>query len=251
MNEQGTPEWMADRCGKITASRIADVLAKPRKGNADSSTRRNYIAELVGERLTKKSREGFQTWDMKRGTELEPFARNEYEMRHGLITNVGFIPHPRFPFAGCSPDGLVGKDGMVEFKCPKLATHLEWLRAMIVPTEHRPQMQFGMACAERQWDDFCSYHPDLPDHLQLFVVRLSRDEVQVANIEQEIVKLNAEVDELIRGLPSSKSMEERLAASIEQVKERKAAISSAISAARDPEADLPITKEDVEFAQKH
>jgi hypothetical protein len=206
---QGTTEWHADRCGKITASRITDVLTKPIKGKQESTTRRNYRAELVCERLTGKVPESFQTWEMKRGTELEPFARTEYELRRSVeIQNVGFIVHPRFPFAGGSPDGLIGLDGMVQFKCPKTAIHLDWLMAGIVPMEHRAQMHWEMAVTGRKWNDFVSFDPNLPEHLQLFVKRFDRDEVAIAEIEQEVLKFNAEIEAIIGSLPNADAFSE-------------------------------------------
>jgi putative phage-type endonuclease len=222
MNEQERAAWMASRCGKITASRIADVLAKPLKGKQESATRRNYRAELVCERMTGRTQEGFQTWDMKRGTELEPFARTEYELARGvMIENVAFIAHGRIPNTGASPDGLIGKDGLVQFKCPKTATHLDWLMAGIVPAEHRPQMLWEMACTGRQWCDFASYDPNLPQHLQLFIVRFDRDEVAIGELEQEVEKFDAEIRDIIANLPSQQSLEEKLAKSIEITKAKK------------------------------
>lgn len=223
MNPQGTPEWMADRCGKITASRIADLLAKPRKGNADSATRRNYRADLVCERTTKKTRDNtYQTWEMKRGNELEPFAQADYEVQQGVtIDNTGFVQHPRFEFAGASPDGLIGTDGLVQFKCPNAANHLDYLTSGIVPSEYRPQMLWEMACTGRQWCEFVSYHPDMPEHLQLFIVRFYRDEVEIGKIEEEVIKFNAEVEEIIKHLPNGKTLAENLAASIKQAHEKK------------------------------
>jgi hypothetical protein len=234
MNDEQRAAWMADRCGKITASRIADVLAKPLKGKQESATRRNYRAELVCERMTKRTQESFQTWDMKRGTELEPFARTEYELARGvIIENVGFMPHGRIPRTGASPDGLIGKDGLVQFKCPKTATHLDWLMAGIVPAEHRPQMLWEMACTGRDWCDFVSYDPNLPQHLQLFIVRFDRDEVAIGELEQEVEKFDAEIEQIIANLPSQQSLEEKLRKSVE------------ISRAKKVDNSLYVAEEDV------
>ncbi len=202
MSEQQTQEWRDARAGKITASRIGDVLTKPRKGQKESITRRNYRAQLICEILTgKATQDEYQSWDMKLGIEREPYARAEYEIKTGTVVNLaGFVAHPSIPRAGASPDGLIGQDGLVQFKCVKTATHLDWLKEKIVPVEHRGQMYFEMACTGRQWSDFVSYEPNLPPQLQLFIVRLKRDEVAISEIETEVRKLNAEIDEIIQRL---------------------------------------------------
>lgn len=203
MSEQGTQTWRDERSGRVTASRISDVMAKPMKGRAESSTRRNYRAQLICEILSGKPVEDqFVSWDMKRAIELEPLARAEYELaRDAIVHTAGFIPHPRIARAGASPDGLIDPGGMVQFKVPKTATHLDWLMAKVVPTEHKDQMFFEMACTGRQWSDFVSYERNLPAHLQLFVVRLNRDEVAIAEIENEVIRFSAEIDEIISKLP--------------------------------------------------
>jgi YqaJ-like viral recombinase domain len=206
MSEQGTQEWRQERCGNVTASRISDVLAKPLKGAKEATTRRNYRAEIICELLTGKVQEGFMSYDMRRGIEQEPFARADYEIRKGVIvTTAGFVPHPRIPRAGASPDGLVGSDGLVQFKAPKTANHLDYLMAGIVPSEYRPQMQFEMACTERKWCDFVSYDSNLPEHLQLFIIRFERDEAAIAEIEDAVCRLNSEIDEIIANLPGQVS----------------------------------------------
>lgn len=222
MNEQERAAWMADRCGHITASRITDVLAKPLKGAKEATTRRNYKAELVCERMTGKTREGYTSWEMKRGIELEPFARDEYEMRRGeMVDNAGFIVHPTIKMAGATPDGLIGKDGLAQFKCPKTAHHIDYLTAGIVPNDYRPQMLWEMACTGRQWCDFVSYDPDLPEYLQLFIVRFFRDEVEIAKIEDEVRRFDEEIDVTIKALPTQQTLMEKLQASIEMVKAKK------------------------------
>lgn len=225
MNEQGTQAWRDERSGKVTASRIDDVLTKPRKGAKESSVRSNYRAQLVCEILTGKAVEDeYQSWDMKRGIELEPKARVEYEIRqNALVDKSGFTIHPTIPRAGASPDGLIGKDGLVQFKCVKTAKHLDWLMANIVPAEHRGQMYFEMACTGRQWCDFCSYEPNLPEQHQLFIVRLKRDEAEIAEIENQVLKFNAEIDEIISklSLGHNDDLTDILTASLEHVRKEK------------------------------
>lgn len=225
--EQGTLAWKDARAGNVTASRISDVMTKPRKGNKESSVRANYRAQLICERLTDKSQENeYQSYDMRRGTELEPFARAEYELRHGVMVNkVGFVKHPTIKMAGCSPDGEIGIDGLLQIKCPKNAIHLDYLLTGIVPVEYRSQMWFEMACTGRQWSDFVSYNSNLPDHLQLFVVRLKRDDGEIAIIEEEVLKFNAEIEEIIVNLPKSSpdDLTSEWTGALDDLKERGAA----------------------------
>lgn len=251
MIEQRTPEWYRQRCGKITASRISAVLAKSRKSGEASRTRDNYRAQLVLERMTGIEREsGYQSKAMERGADLEPDARAAYDTKFDVIVeSVGFVPHPTILNAGCSPDGFVGDKGILQIKCPYPATHMEWLMRGGVPVEHRPQMAFELSCCdERDWNDFVSYCPDMPEHLRLFVARMTRDSAKdkIEEIEREVVRLDAEVAEMIRHLPSGKSQEELLQASIEAVP-RKAKIAEVVTRAK--EDPTTITQEDVEFAK--
>lgn len=223
--DQGTAAWKDARVGFVTASRICDVLSKPRKsGSKESAVRANYRAQLICERLTGKSQEReFQTWDTRRGIELEPFARVEYEMKKGLMVNtVGFVKHATIKMAGCSPDGEVGEDGLVQIKSPKNAIHLDYLLTGIVPVEYRPQMQFEMSCTGRKWSDFVSYNQNLPEHLQLFVVRLKRNDAEIAIIEEEVLKFNAEIEEIMGKLPKGQpdDLTEEWSAALADLKER-------------------------------
>lgn len=182
---QGSPEWHQLRVGKVTASRVADVLAKVKTG--ESASRKNLRTELVVERLTGKKTEGFTSAAMDRGVELEPIARAAYEVKTGkLVDQVAFVDHPTIEWFGCSPDGLVGDDGLVEIKCPNTATHLEYMEADKPPSKYIPQMQAQMACTGRQWCDFVSFDDRLPDGLQLFIVRVFRDDKYILAMENEI-----------------------------------------------------------------
>lgn len=196
---QGSPEWFAARLGKVTASRIVDVMATIKSGEA--AARANYRAELVAERLSGVSAEGFTSSAMERGTELEPFARAAYEA-HGLVLadQVGFVDHPSIPYSGASPDGLVGDLGLVEIKCPNTATHIGYLTAGIVPAKYQPQMLWQMACTGREWCDFVSYDPRLPGNLSLFVIEFERDDKRIKEIEAEVVRFLDEVKETIAKL---------------------------------------------------
>lgn len=193
---QGSPEWMALRVGKVSASRVSDVLAKIKTGEA--STRKNYKAELVCERLTGQKTETFTTKAMSDGVEREPIARALYESKFGVfVDEVAFIDHPTIPMSGASPDGLVGEDGLCEIKSPQRATHLSYLLDGVVPSQYIPQMNWQMACTGRKWCDFISYNPDFPEYLQIFVIRHHRDNVVIQEIESEVMKFLTEVDVIL------------------------------------------------------
>ena len=205
MMDQGTEEWFTIRIGKVTASRVADVIAKTKTGY--SASRDNYMAQLVCERLTGQKGESFTNAAMQHGTETEPLARAAYEaLKDVLVDEVGFVPHPTIEMAGASPDGLVGEDGLLEIKCPNTATHIETLISKVVPGKYNTQMQFQMACTGRQWCDFVSFDNRLPAELQLFVKRVPRDEVFIRLIEAEIVQFLAELDDKINKLMKVKNV---------------------------------------------
>ena len=191
--EQGTPEWFAARLGKATGSRIADIIAKIKTGY--STSRANYAAQLVCERLTGKVAESFTNAAMQWGTETEPLARAAYEVKTGeMVDQVGFVDHPSIENSGASPDGLVGLFGMLEIKCPNTATHIETLLSQQVPTKYITQMQWQMACAGRQWCDFVSFDPRMPENLQLFIKRVEYDPPYVAMLEKEVIQFLMDVE---------------------------------------------------------
>ena len=205
MMEQGTEEWFTIRIGKVTASRVADVIAKTKTGY--SATRDNYMAQLICERLTGLKGESFTNAAMQHGTDTEPLARAAYEaLKDVLVDEVGFVPHPTIEMAGASPDGLVGEDGLLEIKCPNTATHIETLISKVVPGKYNTQMQFQMACTGRQWCDFVSFDNRLPEELQLFVKRVPRDTVFIRLIEAEIIQFIAELDDKINKLMKVKNV---------------------------------------------
>lgn len=200
--EQGTPEWKAARAGKVTASKIADVMAKTQKGEA--ATRRNYRAQIVAEILTGKPQDDVYTnAAMQWGTEQEPIARSIYETSNGvMVDQVGLIIHPTIERGAASPDGLVDPNGLVEIKCPNTATHLEYLLAKTVPSQYQPQMLWQMSCCDAEWCDFVSYDPRLPEDLQLFVKRFNRDDERIKAMEDEVNLFLSEVDATIKALRS-------------------------------------------------
>lgn len=205
MMDQGSEEWFTIRIGKVTASRVADVIAKTKTGY--SASRDNYMAQLICERLTGLKGESFTNAAMQHGTDTEPLARAAYEaLKDVLVDEVGFVPHPTIEMAGASPDGLVGEDGLLEIKAPQTNTHIETLLSQSVPGKYNTQMQFQMACTGRQWCDFVSFDNRLPEELQLFVRRVPRDEVFIRLIEAEIVQFLAELDDKINKLMKVKNV---------------------------------------------
>ena len=199
--QQGTPEWLAARAGKVTASAISNVLMKP-----ETAGFRDYQAQIVAEILTGKPQgSDFTNAAMQFGTETEPLARSAYEAETGFsVDQVGMVIHPTIDRAGASPDGLVGNSGLAEIKCPKVATHLAYLIAGVVPTTYKNQMAWQMACTGRAWCDFVSFRPDLPENLQLFVVRYKRDPAEILKLETAVVAFLAGVDQMIEKLKGVK-----------------------------------------------
>jgi putative phage-type endonuclease len=187
MIEQGSIEWHAQRCGKVTASRVADLIAKTKTGWGAS--RANYMAELVAERLTGVPAVGFVNAAMQWGTDTEPQARAAYEFfTDRTVELAGFVDHPHIPYTGASPDGYVGADGLIEIKCPSTATHIETLLYgdFGVAQKYVTQMQWQMACTGRKWCDFVSFDPRMPGNMQMFLRRIERDDKQIADLEHEV-----------------------------------------------------------------
>lgn len=197
--EQGSGDWFAARCARVTASHVKDVMDLT-KAMKPTAKREAYLMQILTERMTGRVEESYVTAAMQWGIDQEPMARAAYEVATGLVVDtVGFVIHPTIQWAGASPDGLVGERGGLEIKCPTTKTHLEWILGDIVPPEHEWQMLMGMACTGRDWWDFSSYDPRLPDeHLQLFVRRLHRagNESRIDAMEVQIRAFLAEVDVL-------------------------------------------------------
>lgn len=189
---QGSPEWFAARLGKVTASRVADLTAKTKSGY--STSRANYMAELIVERLTGTRAEGFTSAAMQWGTDNEADARIAYEFaKDATVFEVGFVSHPSIDASGASPDGLVGEDGLVEIKCPLTATHLETLLGQATPARYVTQIQWQLACTGRKWCDFVSFDPRLPEAMQLFVQRVERDDKRINELETEVASFLLEM----------------------------------------------------------
>jgi putative phage-type endonuclease len=191
--EQRSPEWYSARLGRVTASRVADIIAKTKSGY--STSRANYMAELVCERLTGKQGDFYQNAAMVWGTETEPMARSAYEAHSGnLVTETGLVLHPSIADAGASPDGLIDEDGLVEIKCPNTSTHIDTLLDEKVPSKYVTQIMWQMACTERKWCDFVSFDPRMPEHMQIFVKRIERDDDMIVELEREVEKFLVELE---------------------------------------------------------
>ena len=202
--EQRTEDWFKARAGKVTASRVADIIAKTRSGY--SASRDNYMAQLVCERMTGTPAESFTNSAMQWGTEQEPFARAAYESaKDVLVEEVGFIPHPIIQNSGASPDGLVGEFGLVEIKCPNTSTHIQTLLDQKIPEKYITQMQWQMCCTDRRWCDFVSFDPRMAEGLQLFIKRVEFDPEYVSMLEKEVILFLQELDNKIEQLNQLKA----------------------------------------------
>lgn len=197
--EQGSPEWRLARCGSLGGSRFHEAIAKTKAGWGAS--RANLAAELVVERLTGTPTEKFVTEAMRAGTENEPQARVLYELIHDCtVETVGIIKHPSIPHSHHSPDGLVDDDGMIEIKCPQPGTHMRTLLMEKIDHKYHVQMMWGLAVSGRQWCDYVSFCPSFPAEMQLFIKRVHRDAVMIAELEQEARVFLKEVDDTISQL---------------------------------------------------
>jgi putative phage-type endonuclease len=197
---QGSEEWHQARLGKVTASRIVDVMAKG-AGGKPSATRANYMAELAAERLTGSVAPGFTSAAMQHGTETEAQARACYAWDTGAeISEVGFIGHPTIAMSGASPDGLIGTDRGLEIKCPNTATHIATLRGAAIKRDYLLQMQWGMACTKRAAWDFVSFDPRMPDEMRMHIRTVEIDGALIAEIETEVSAFLAELDAMVAEL---------------------------------------------------
>lgn len=191
---QRNEDWHAQRCGKVTASRIKDMSAKPTKGKVANA----LTLTILNERITGVQEETKPTAIMQWGIDQEQFAVIAYENHTGtFVTDVGLIDHPVISMSGASPDGLVGKDGQLEIKCPSPTTHLNTFLAQEVPAEHIPQITWQLACTRRKWCDFVSYDPCLPEHLQLVVIRVFAKDLDISGVENAVIKFNQAVNEAL------------------------------------------------------
>jgi putative phage-type endonuclease len=191
--------WLKVRCGKASASRMADITARTKTGY--SASRANYAAELVCERLTGASAESYTNAAMQWGLEKEPEALAAYELLYDVTCEpAAWIDHPQLAMSGATPDGFVGDAGLIEIKCPNSATHIETLQTERIAEKYVKQMQWQMACAGRQWTDYVSFDPRLPEPMRLFVKRVARDEAMIAELTREAESFLAEVAATVENL---------------------------------------------------
>lgn len=197
--EQGTPEWRALRCGKATASRIADIVRSTKSG--PSKSRDRYLGELVAERLTGFQGDGFKTADMEWGSATEEQAREAYSFYYGGdLSAVDFVDHPTIKMSGASPDRLVGTDGLLEIKCPASHTHIATLLGEPIDPDYITQMQWQMSCTGRAWCDWASFDPRMPEDMRLFVKRIPRDPARIIALEAAVSRFLQEVAETVERL---------------------------------------------------
>ena len=203
--QQGSEEWLRIRCGRVTASRVHDIVATTKSGG-HTAGRKNYLAELVIERLTGQPAPSYQSAAMEYGIATEPEARFSYALQTGAeVAEVGFVPHPTIAMAGCSPDGLVDEDGLVEIKCPNTATMIEVLLGGKIDPAYASQCHFQMACTGRQWCDLVTYDSRLPAGMRMHIFRIHRDDKIIAKlnleVEQFLIDLDGTVDLLRKRYP--------------------------------------------------
>ncbi len=188
--------WKQARVGHVTASRIADLMARTKTGY--SASRGTYLGQLVSERLTGMPHEGFTSPAMQWGLDTEAEAVAAYSFFKNVDVLPGsFVLHPAISWTGATPDGLVGSDGLVEVKCPNTSTHIETVLTDAIPGKYRQQMLWQMACTGREWCDLVSYDPRMPEPLRLFVRRVERDDEQIAELEREVREFLFELDRII------------------------------------------------------
>lgn len=193
--EQGSEAWLQYRLGKVSASRVADVMVRTKTGYG--AGRKNYLSELLCQRLTGRAEDNFTNAAMLRGTEMEPVARSVYEMKNSVVAHeVGCFPHPEIDSFIASPDGLVGDDGLIEIKCPNTATHVDFLRTGKIDRRYVLQMLAQMACTGRGWCDFVSFDDRLPEHLSYKCVRVVADTGSIGEMLTEVSSFVKELKEL-------------------------------------------------------
>lgn len=197
---QGSDEWLQARLGKVTASRVIDIIPSVKTGKYNAS-RKNYMAEKVIEILTEKPIDNFVSTAMEWGTETEPLARSAYEAETGnMVEEVGFINHPTIKNFGASSDGVIDKDLILEIKCPNTAQHINLLTGGKIKRDYIYQMESEMMCCDAKQCHFVDYDPRLPDNLSYILFAFTYDPDRRKEIESEVNKFNAELDEMLKKL---------------------------------------------------
>ena len=193
---QGSTAWLQARLAHVTASRIADVRTEPRskaekESGVLSGTAESYMLELIGEYLTGCQATDYESVAMRWGTQWEPEARDVYaDTLDCDVDQAGFHRHPTIPRVGCSPDGLIGSEGLLEIKCPfTTKEHVRTAMHQSVPDQYVPQTQAQLWITGRKWLHFVSYDPRVKDTgLRLIVVPVERDEEYIARMETAVTR---------------------------------------------------------------
>lgn len=212
MAEQGTEQWLMDRCGCATASAFSDIIAVSKRSGEPLKAREDYKWKLVTERVYKTPTEAFTAKSTEWGKELEPFARQAYEVLTGrVVVPSGFVFHQQIDNCGASPDGLIELNGGIEIKCPKdRRVHMQtWRDGM--PMEHMPQVQGNICVNEREWFDFISYDPRAPEEFRIYVQRVHRMEKYIIGLENHICDFLDEVDQLVKEIYAKQKSDLRAA----------------------------------------
>ena len=213
--DQHSAEWWQIRCGRVTASRVYDIMARTQKG-AYTAARGNYLKEKVAERVTGKPRGRRRVPSLEYRLELEPDARAAYEFYYDeKIELAGFIEHPRIPNAGCSPDGLIGVDGGIEIKCCDPEQHLEIITNEAIDPGYLYQCYFNIACTERKWWAFTAFNPDMPEEAKVWRKVIERDDEVIAAMESEVIEFLAEVNQKVEQVRAALRGSTPLAAALE------------------------------------
>ena len=195
---QGSDAWLELRAGKVTASKITDIMAKLKSGKP-AAGRATYMGQLIAERLTGVKSDSFSNAAMQWGVETEPQARAAYEFLNDVeVKQFAFVDHPTIGLAGMSPDGEVCEKGGLEIKCPNTATHIDFLITKTIPKKYIDQMQWQMACKKWDWCDYMSFDPRMPEHLNKLIIRVDRDNNCIQEMEMEVIKFNIEIDEKLK-----------------------------------------------------
>jgi len=196
---QRSPEWFAARLGSLGASEVYEAIARTKTGWGAS--RANVMARKIVERLTGVPQDTYINAAMQNGIDTEPEARIAYQLSRDVgVVEVGLIRHPSIPNTHASPDGLIGDDGLLEIKCPQSAKHIETLLGQVIDLRYHTQMQWQMACSGRQWCDFVSYDPRMPEHMRLFVQRVDRNDERIEELEEMVRDFLGELDEKLARL---------------------------------------------------
>ena len=200
---QGSEEWVKQRLGKVTASVIHKVYS-----DKLTATKKNLMRSLALERLSGSRMSNIKTVDMARGLAIEPLARKAYEIAtQQKVSLVGFISHPDIKNAGASPDGLIGEKGFIEIKCLNIRNHNQIIKNKKIPKQYYYQMQFQLACSQREWGDFVAYHPEADE--SLYIERVAPEHNIIQELQSKVINFLTDVEQLFNEIKKSNAEELR------------------------------------------